>query len=163
MDTPEANSATPVRRSGRCGGGFAPPSCRNNARHTNEGGVDRVLHKSGGLRIMLQRLPMSELRCQPKYYVAFFEVDKRYKTIRDVTVQAPDAIAEHLARSNALGKKGKLVMAGSFLDRPEEQLTTMGVFYTREDAEEYARGDPFVLNGMVAHWYVREWTSILRE
>ncbi len=52
-------------------------------------------------------------------------------------------------------------MAGAFLDRPEEPVTTMAVFTSREAAEEYAKGDPFVLNGMVTQWYVREWASIL--
>ena len=106
---------------------------------------------------------MSEIKSQPKYYVAFFEIDKKYKTLRDVTAHSPETISEHLARSNRLHKEGKVLMAGAFLDRPDEPLTTMGVFYTREDAEEYAKRDPFVLNGMVANWYVREWGNILKK
>lgn len=30
------------------------------------------------------------------------------------------------------------------------------IFSTREAAEEFANGDPFVLNGVVRHWYIRE-------
>ncbi len=37
----------------------------------------------------------------------------------------------------------------------------MGLFPSHEAAEEYAAGDPFVLNGMVTKWYIREWTNIL--
>jgi uncharacterized protein len=33
----------------------------------------------------------------------------------------------------------------------------MAIFTTREDAEEFARGDPFVLNGVVRDWEIREW------
>jgi uncharacterized protein len=52
-------------------------------------------------------------------------------------------------------------MAGAFLDNLDEPLTTMGIFTTREDAEEYAKGDPFILNGTVTKWYIREWANIL--
>jgi uncharacterized protein YciI len=33
----------------------------------------------------------------------------------------------------------------------------MAVFSSREAAEEFAEGDPFVLNGVVRDWHVREW------
>ena len=33
----------------------------------------------------------------------------------------------------------------------------MGIFSTREAAEPFAAGDPFVLNGVAERWYVREW------
>ncbi len=52
-------------------------------------------------------------------------------------------------------------MAGAFLNNPDEPLTTMGVFTSREAAMEYVKGDPFVLNGMVSKWYVREWANAL--
>jgi hypothetical protein len=34
---------------------------------------------------------------------------------------------------------------------------SMAVFTTREAAEEFAKGDPFVLNGVVRSWEIREW------
>jgi uncharacterized protein YciI len=33
----------------------------------------------------------------------------------------------------------------------------MAVFTSREAAEEFARHDPFVVNGVVRSWEVREW------
>jgi uncharacterized protein len=33
----------------------------------------------------------------------------------------------------------------------------MAVFTTRESAEEFAQADPFVVNGVVRSWEVREW------
>lgn len=35
------------------------------------------------------------------------------------------------------------------------------MFTTREAAEEFARGDPFVLNGAVRDWSVKEWLEAL--
>jgi len=37
----------------------------------------------------------------------------------------------------------------------------MAIFRTRESAEEFATGDPFVTGGAVARWYLREWNEAL--
>jgi uncharacterized protein len=37
----------------------------------------------------------------------------------------------------------------------------MSVFRTRQAAEEFAAGDPFVRHGVVRTWYVRGWNEIL--
>ena len=37
----------------------------------------------------------------------------------------------------------------------------MGIFTTREAAEKFAAGDPFVLNGVVTGWLVREWMEVI--
>ena len=42
-----------------------------------------------------------------------------------------------------------------------EREGSMGIFTTREAAEEFAQGDPFVLHGVVARWHVREWNEVL--
>ncbi|HVS41062.1 MAG TPA: hypothetical protein VMU20_02230 [Candidatus Dormibacteraeota bacterium] len=34
---------------------------------------------------------------------------------------------------------------------------SMAIFTTREAAEEFVRGDPFVLEGLVGTWSIREW------
>ncbi|HEX3105957.1 MAG TPA: YciI family protein [Terriglobales bacterium] len=94
-----------------------------------------------------------------KYYVAFFEIS--YRSLDEVKSKEPQSLAAHLARSRELHRQGKVLMAGAFLDRPDEPLNTMGVFTSREDAEEYVKGDPFVLSGAVTNWYIREWANIL--
>jgi uncharacterized protein len=95
---------------------------------------------------------------QKVYYVVFFET--LYDSFEDAVAKAPDVIAAHLARSKELHAQGTLLMAGAFLNNSKEPLGTMGVCTTREAAEEFARGDPFVLNGMVSKWYVREWANV---
>jgi hypothetical protein len=52
-------------------------------------------------------------------------------------------------------------MAGAFLDQPDQPLTTMGLFKSRQDAEEFVKGDPFVISGAVKNWQIREWANIL--
>jgi uncharacterized protein YciI len=52
-------------------------------------------------------------------------------------------------------------MAGAFLDRPGEPMQTMAVVRTREDAEEFASGDPFVIAGTARLTAIRPWGDIL--
>jgi hypothetical protein len=35
------------------------------------------------------------------------------------------------------------------------------VFTTRQAAEEFVGADPFVLNGVVRDWTIREWNEVL--
>jgi hypothetical protein len=39
----------------------------------------------------------------------------------------------------------------------------MGVFRTREAAEEFIAEDPFVTSGAIGRWYLREWHEIFSE
>lgn len=95
---------------------------------------------------------------QRVYYVVFAVT--LYKSFDDARTNAPDLIAAHIARSEELHVRGTLLMSGAFLDDPQESLSTMSVLTTREAAEEYIKGDPFVLNGMVRTWYIREWANM---
>ncbi len=88
------------------------------------------------------------------YYVVF--VVTAYASLEDALANAPDALAAHMARSEEWHRQGPLLMAGAFLDNPAEPLSTMSVLTSREAAEEYIKGDPFVLNGMVTNWHIRE-------
>ncbi len=102
---------------------------------------------------------MTSISKQPLYYVVFFDID--YPSIADAINDKPGAIATHKERSTDWHKNGKIVMAGAFRDTIEGNLQTMGVLIYREVAEEYAKGDPFVLNGKVKKWYIREWNNML--
>ncbi len=103
---------------------------------------------------------MIEIKSQPTYFVAFLTT--RFTSIDEVRAKMPDALATHLSRSNELHRQGRAVMAGALRNNPGEPVTTMAVFYSREDAEAYVKGDPFVINGMVNEWHIEEWANILR-
>ena len=84
-----------------------------------------------------------------------------YESADDVMSKAPEHFPAHSARLDEFQARGELLMVGLFGDPQEEG--SMSVFTTRESAEEFATGDPFVLNGVVAKWYVREWHEVLTE
>lgn len=102
-----------------------------------------------------------QIRSQPGYYVIFFTT--KFNSMDEIKEKAPKALEDHLSRSNQLHRQGKVLMAGAFRNNPGEPIKTMAVFYTREDAEEFAMGDPFLLIGMVSEWRIEQWANILKE
>jgi uncharacterized protein len=89
-----------------------------------------------------------------KKYVLFYE------SAQDVRARAPQHFPAHRARWEEFRAAGTLLMIGTFANPQEGALA---IFTTREAAEEFARGDPFVLNGVVRNWYIREWNEAIAE
>jgi uncharacterized protein YciI len=82
-----------------------------------------------------------------------------YESADDVATKAPARFPAHRERLDAFHARGDLLMVGTFGD-PQTQ-GSMAIFTTREAAEEFAAGDPFVLHGVVRAWEVRDWNEIL--
>jgi uncharacterized protein YciI len=99
-----------------------------------------------------------QMKNQPVYYVVFCFT--KYASFEDAQTNAANDIAAHIKRSQELHEKGTLLMSGAFIDKKDEPLSTMAVLASREDAEEYIKGDPFVIKGMVSNWYIREWANM---
>jgi uncharacterized protein len=81
-----------------------------------------------------------------------------YQSSSDVLEKAPVHAAAHRAHWQEFLSEGALLMIGPFAN-PQEGA--MGIFTTREAAEKFAEGDPFVLNGVVTRWHVREWAEAI--
>jgi hypothetical protein len=81
-----------------------------------------------------------------------------YQSADDVLEKAPIHAAEHRTYWQEFLADGTLLMIGPF-SNPREGA--MGIFTTREAAEKFAAGDPFVLNGVVTGWLVREWMEVI--
>lgn len=84
-----------------------------------------------------------------------------YESADDVLSRAPVHFPAHKARLDAFHERGDLVMVGTFGDPQAEG--SMAVFRSREAAEEFVKDDPFVLNGVVRAWQLREWNEILLD
>ncbi|HEX2127053.1 MAG TPA: YciI family protein [Thermoleophilaceae bacterium] len=82
-----------------------------------------------------------------------------YESADDVLSKAPTHFPAHRARLDDFHARGDLLMVGTFGDPQEEG--SMAIFTTREAAEEFVREDPFVLNGVVRDWHIREWDEVL--
>lgn len=88
------------------------------------------------------------------YYVVQFRTT--YRSLDDAARSDPQLISAHLAHSAEMHSRGDLIMAGAFLEEGED-LQTMAITTTREAAEAYVAGDPFVAAGKVANHRIRPW------
>jgi uncharacterized protein len=78
-----------------------------------------------------------------------------YESADDVASKAPPVFPAHRARMQAYKAQGELLLVGAFADPQTDG--SMAVFATREGAESFATGDPFVVEGVVRSWTVKEW------
>jgi uncharacterized protein YciI len=86
-------------------------------------------------------------------YVVFYEVADG-----DVMPRIREHNPAHRARWAQFHARGDLLMIGPFTDLRDG---AMAVFTTREAAEEFVGGDPFVLHGVVSTWRIAEWMEAL--
>jgi uncharacterized protein YciI len=98
-------------------------------------------------------LSTSDRRGLAVKYVVFYE------SAEDVAAKAPPFFAEHVARYQQFVADGTLLMIGTFADPQRDG--SMAVFATRQAAEEFVSGDPFVLNGVVSRYTIKEWNEVL--
>jgi uncharacterized protein YciI len=82
-----------------------------------------------------------------------------YASADDVAAKAPAHFPAHKVRLDAFHARGELLLVGTFGDPQREG--SMAVFRTRAGAEEFVAGDPFVLNGVVSTYEIRDWNETL--
>ena len=91
-----------------------------------------------------------------KHFLLFYEGAPDYLERR------PQYRSAHLRHAREAYERGELVLAGAFGD-PVDGAVLM---FTGEDgsaAEAFAISDPYVMNGLVRRWRVREWTTVVGE
>jgi uncharacterized protein len=82
-----------------------------------------------------------------------------YESAEDVIPKARVHFPAHQARYQEYVDAGTLLMIGTFGDPQKEG--SMGIFTTREAAEDFVAGDPFVLNGVARSYEIRAWNEVL--
>ena len=82
-----------------------------------------------------------------------------YEMAPDMMAGVSDHLSAHVERWQGFAQRGELLMIGPFANAQEDGA--MAIFATREAAEEFVCGDPFVLNGIVQNWYIRDWQEAL--
>lgn len=81
-----------------------------------------------------------------------------YESVTHAGEQEPAHLQAHRARVKDFHSQGTLVLAGSFTNAEDG---TMGIFTSREAAEEFIKEDPFVVNGAISSWHITEWDEVL--
>jgi uncharacterized protein len=82
-----------------------------------------------------------------------------YESTDDLASRAPAHFPAHKALLGDFHRRGDLLMIGTFAD-PQAQ-GSMAIFPTRQAAGSFVAEDPFVLNGVVKSYEIREWNEIL--
>ena len=85
------------------------------------------------------------------YYILF------YKTIKDYLEKRTPLRDAHLAYANASHERGELLIAGA-LAEPADGAVLVFKGDSPAAAEEFAKNDPYVLNGLIIEWKVRPWS-----
>lgn len=81
-----------------------------------------------------------------------------YTSAADAMTTAPIHFPAHRLRVEDFHARGDLLMIGTWAD-PRDG--SMAVFRTRESAEEFVAADPFVLQGVVAGYEIKDWNEVL--
>ena len=89
-----------------------------------------------------------------KHFVLFYDYPADFRERR-----APHRGA-HIAHAHASSARDELQLGGAFADDPPSGLL---LFKAESPAvvEEFARTDPYVANGVVTSWRVREWVTVV--
>jgi uncharacterized protein len=83
-----------------------------------------------------------------------------YKTIDGYIEKRAPFRDEHLKLAQAACDSGSLVMAGALAD-PADGAMLVFKGDSPSVAEEFARNDPYVKNGLITDWWVRAWTVVI--
>ncbi|HXS54879.1 MAG TPA: YciI-like protein [Hanamia sp.] len=88
------------------------------------------------------------------YFILF------YKTVNDYTERRKPFREEHLKLGQNAFKNGTLIMGGALSD-PADSAVLIFKGESPSVAEEFAKNDPYVKNGLVVEWKVRPWTVVI--
>jgi uncharacterized protein YciI len=91
-----------------------------------------------------------------KHYLLFYDIGEDY-------VQRRAAFrAAHLEKAWRAHERAELVLGGP-LANPVDGAVLLFKGESPEVAEAFAKEDPYVVNGLVLRWRVREWTTVAGE
>jgi len=88
------------------------------------------------------------------YYALFYEA------VDDFIARRGEFRDEHLRLAREAHARGELVLAGALADPADGAL----LIFQGENpavAEAFARRDPYVKNGLITAWKVRNWTVVV--
>jgi uncharacterized protein len=89
-----------------------------------------------------------------KFYALFYYV------VGDFVPRSASYRDEHLRLARAAHRRGELLLAGALTDPMDRALL---VFRAPESSvvEDFARHDPYVINGLVTRWEVLSWAVVI--
>jgi uncharacterized protein YciI len=90
------------------------------------------------------------------HYLLMYDAVEDYATAR-----APYRKA-HLLHAMAAQQRGEIILAGAYAN-PADGALLVFQSDSPKTAEDFAKADPYVLNGVIKSWRVREWTTVVGD
>jgi uncharacterized protein YciI len=90
-----------------------------------------------------------------QYYALFYD-----EVVDDFVGTRAPFRAEHLQMAKDSFGRGELLLAGALSDPADGALLIFRAA-SAAPAEEFAKNDPYVRNGLVKKWRVRSWTVVV--
>jgi uncharacterized protein YciI len=88
-----------------------------------------------------------------KHFLLFYDVADDYEARR------PEFRGAHLEKAWESHARGELLLGGALAD-PIDGAVLLFKGESRDVAERFAKSDPYVVNGLVRSWKVREWLTV---
>ena len=90
------------------------------------------------------------------HYILFYDVTNDYVEKRGQFREL------HLKYARAAYERGELVLGGALAD-PVDGAVLIFRGNSAELVEQFAKNDPYVLNGLVRQWRVRKWNTVIGD
>jgi uncharacterized protein YciI len=90
------------------------------------------------------------------HYLLFYDAVENYEERRKPFREA------HIKYARAAVSRGELVLGGA-LGNPADGAVILFRGDSPAAAEKFAMSDPYVLNGVIKNWRVREWTTVVGD
>lgn len=90
------------------------------------------------------------------HYLLFYEV------VEDYVRRRAEFRAAHLAHARQAHAEGTLILGGALAD-PVDGAVLLFRAESPEVVAAFAQADPYVRNGLVTRWRVREWTTVVGD
>lgn len=85
-----------------------------------------------------------------------------YEVVDDYAERRTQFRGVHLKLAWEAVERGEMILGGA-LANPADKAILLFKGESPEVAEKFARQDPYVVNGLVKKWEVREWTTVVGE
>jgi uncharacterized protein len=83
-----------------------------------------------------------------------------YDFVADYVERRAEFRASHLKLAWEAQGRGELILAGAYAD-PVDGAALLFRCDSREIPERFVASDPYVQNGLVTKWRIREWTTVV--
>jgi uncharacterized protein len=83
-----------------------------------------------------------------------------YDVVDDYVERRAPFRQEHITLAREAVARGELILGGA-LAKPADGVVLLFRGSSPAPAEAFAKSDPYVVNGIVTRWRVREWTTVV--